>query len=94
MYLARVRWGADTVTERAAGGLRLRSPVLRHRRPGRAAAAREPHQDVPGDRVTNLVLRRVHGIAQMRDTHTGDDCRIPEDDRCVREVVEQPHSCA
>ena len=36
----------------------------------------------------------VHGIAQMRDTHTGDDCRIPEDDRCVREVVEQPHSCA
>ena len=39
-------------------------------------------------------LRRVHGIAQMRDTHTGDDCRIPEDDRCVREVVEQPHSCA
>ena len=41
-----------------------------------------------------LGLRRVHGIAQMRDTHTGDDCRIPEDDRCVREVVEQPHSCA
>jgi hypothetical protein len=30
----------------------------------------------------------------MRDTHTGDDCRIPEDDRCVREVVEQPHSYA
>jgi hypothetical protein len=30
----------------------------------------------------------------MRDTHTGDDCRIPEDDRCVREVVEQRHSCA
>ena len=41
-----------------------------------------------------LRLRRVHGITQMRDTHTGDDCRIPEDDRCVREVVEQPHSCA
>ncbi len=39
-------------------------------------------------------LRRVHGIAEMRDTHTGDDCRIPEDGRCVREVVEQPHSCA
>ena len=39
-------------------------------------------------------LRRVHGIAQMRDTHTGDDCRVPEDGRCVREVVEQPHSCA
>ena len=53
-----------------------------------------PTRIVPGDRVTNLVLRRVHGIAQMRDTHTGDDCRIPEDDRCVREVVEQPHSCA
>jgi hypothetical protein len=34
-------------------------------------------------------LRRVHGIAQMRDTHTGDDCRIP-DDECVREVVDQP----
>ena len=47
-----------------------------------------------GDRVTPLRLRRVHGIAQMRDTHTDDDCRIPEDDRCVREVVEQPHSCA
>jgi hypothetical protein len=94
IYLARVRGGADTVTERAASDLRLRSPVLRHRQPGRAAAAREPHQDVPDDRVTNLVLRRVHGIAQMRDTHTGDDCRIPEDDRCVREVVEQPHSCA
>ena len=30
----------------------------------------------------------------MRDTHTGDDCRIPEDDRCVREMVEQPHPCA
>jgi hypothetical protein len=30
----------------------------------------------------------------MRDTHTGDDCRIPEDGRRVREVVEQPHSCA
>jgi len=30
----------------------------------------------------------------MRDTHTGDDRRIPEDDGCVREVVEQPHSCA
>jgi len=53
-----------------------------------------PTRIVPGDRVTNLVLRRVDGIAQMRDTHTGDDCRIPEDDRCVREVVEQPHSCA
>ena len=23
----------------------------------------------------------------MHDTHTGDDCRIPEDDRCVREVA-------
>jgi hypothetical protein len=41
-----------------------------------------------------LGLRRVHGIAQMRDTHAGDDFRIPEDDRCVREVVEQPHSGA
>jgi len=30
----------------------------------------------------------------MRDAYTGDDCRIPEDDRYVREVVEQPHSCA
>ncbi len=30
----------------------------------------------------------------MRDTHTGDDGRIPEDGRCVREVVEQSHSCA
>ena len=30
----------------------------------------------------------------MRDTHTGDDRRIPEDDGCVREVVQQPHSCA
>ena len=26
-------------------------------------------------------LRRVDGIAQMCDTHTADDCRIPEDDR-------------
>ena len=33
-------------------------------------------------------LRRVHGIAQMRDAHTGDDCRIPEDDRCGCEMVE------
>jgi hypothetical protein len=37
------------------------------------------------DRATRpghpLGLRRVHGIAQMRDTHTGDDCRIPRDDR-------------
>ena len=39
-------------------------------------------------------LRRVHGIAQVRDTHTGYDRRIPEHDRRVREVVEQPHSCA
>lgn len=39
-------------------------------------------------------LRRVHGIAQMRDAGIGDDCRIREDDRCVREVVEQPHSCS
>jgi hypothetical protein len=30
----------------------------------------------------------------MRHAHTGDDRRIPQDDRCVREVVEQPHSCA
>ena len=30
----------------------------------------------------------------MRDTHTGDDSGIPEDDRCVLELVEQPHSCA
>jgi hypothetical protein len=30
----------------------------------------------------------------MRDTHTGDDCRIPENGRCVRKAVEQPHSCA
>ena len=29
----------------------------------------------------------------MRDTHAGDHCRIPEDDGCVREVVEQPHPC-
>jgi hypothetical protein len=27
----------------------------------------------------------------MRDAYAGDDGRIPEDDRCVREVVEQPH---
>ena len=52
-----------------------------------------PTTIVSGDRVP-LGLRRVHGIAQMRDTHAGDDCRIPKDDRCVREVVEQPHSCA
>ncbi len=39
-------------------------------------------------------LRRVHGIAQMRDTHTGDDFRISEEDRGSREVIEQPHSCA
>ena len=68
--------------------------VLRHRRPGRAAAAREPDQDRARRPGHPLGLRRVHGIAQMRDTHTGDDCRIPEDDRCVRDVVEQPHSCA
>ena len=42
----------------------------------------------------SLGLRRVHGIAQMGDTHTGDDGRVPEDDRCVRELLEQPHSCA
>jgi hypothetical protein len=30
----------------------------------------------------------------VRDTYAGDDCRIPEDGRCVRKVVEQPHSCA
>lgn len=36
----------------------------------------------------------MDGIAQVRDAHTGDDCRIPEDGRRVREVVEEPHSCA
>ena len=30
----------------------------------------------------------------MCDTHTGDDRWTPEDDRCGREVVEQPHPCA
>ena len=30
----------------------------------------------------------------MRDTHAGDDRRITEDGRYLREVVEQPHSCA
>src|SRR4029453_231481 len=30
----------------------------------------------------------------MRDADTGEDCRIPEDDRGVREVVEQPYSSA
>jgi hypothetical protein len=57
-------------------------------------AAREPDHDRARRPGHPLGLRRVHGIAQMRDTHTGDDCRIPEDGRCVREVVEQPHSCA
>jgi hypothetical protein len=57
-------------------------------------AAREPDHDRARRPGHPLGLRGVHGIAQMRDTHTGDDCRIPEDGRCVREVVEQPHSCA
>jgi hypothetical protein len=43
---------------------------------------------------SNDQLRDVHRIAQMGDAHTGDDDRVAEDDRCVRELVEQPHSCA
>ena len=46
------------------------------------------------DRPRLDVLVRVHGVAQMSDTHTSDDCRIPDDDRCVRKVVEQPHPFA
>ena len=30
----------------------------------------------------------------MRDTHTCDDRRIPEDGRRVREVIKQRHPCA
>ena len=61
----------------------------------RAAERRTSRRNIAGrGGSVHTGLRRVHGIAQMRDTHTGDDCRIPEDDRCVREVVEQPHSCA
>jgi hypothetical protein len=55
MYLARVRGGADTVTERAAGGLRLRSPVLRHRRPAEPLRLENPTTVVPGERVTHSV---------------------------------------
>lgn len=79
---------AAGLTDCAAGGLRGRSSVLRHGGLAEPLRLENPTTIVPGDRVTHLGLRRVHGIAQMRDTHTGDDCRIPEDDRCVREVVE------
>ena len=37
---------------------------------------------------------RVDGVAQMRDTDAGDDSRTPEDDRRVRNAVEEPHSSA
>jgi hypothetical protein len=50
-----------------------------------------PDQDRARRPGRPLDLRCVHRIAQMRDTQTGDDCRIPEDDRCVQ-VVEQAHS--
>ena len=36
----------------------------------------------------------MHGIAQVRYTHARDDCRIPEDDRRVREVIEESHAPA
>jgi hypothetical protein len=65
-----------------------------HGSEGSTATVRECSGMTPDERWGAGGLRRVHGIAQMRDTHTGDDCRIPEDDRCVREMVEQPHSCA
>src|SRR5262249_21183339 len=38
--------------------------------------------------------RRLHRIPQMRDTYTGNDFRIPEDDRSVPGAVEQSHSSA
>ena len=34
----------------------------------------------------------MHGIAQVRDTHTGSDIRAPEDGWCLRDVVEQPYT--
>jgi hypothetical protein len=39
-------------------------------------------------------LARLYRIAQVRDTHAVDDFRVSEDDRCVREVVEQPDAFA
>jgi hypothetical protein len=41
--------------QRGARGLRLRPPVLRHRRPGRALRLENPTTIVRGDRVTHLV---------------------------------------
>ena len=73
---------------RAGGADRLRAW---ERAPLAAREARPRSRRRPGH---SRGLRRAHGVAQMRDTDTGDDCRIPEDDRCVREVVEQPHPCA
>jgi hypothetical protein len=55
MYLARVCGGADTVMERAGGGLRLRSPVLRHGGLAEPLRLENPTTIVPGDGVTHLV---------------------------------------
>jgi hypothetical protein len=64
MYLARVRRDADTVTERTAGGLRLRygrwssAPVARSSPTGGLAEPLRLENRttiVPGDRVTHLV---------------------------------------
>ena len=82
-YGACGRWSSAPVAPFfATGGL---GEPLRLENPTTDRARRPGHP---------LGLRRVHGIAQMRDTHTGDDCRIPEDDRCVGKVLEQRHSGA
>jgi hypothetical protein len=78
--------------------------------PGRGAPQRPPWSRRPravGRTVLLSTSARVPGCSGMslegrpsaRDsadawTHTGHNCRIAEDDRCVREVVEQPHSSA
>jgi len=55
MYLARVRGGADTVAERAANGLRLRSPFFAMGGLAEPLRLENPTTIVPGDRVTDLV---------------------------------------
>ena len=85
---SRARDGADRPH------LRADLPQLQHLARGGRRGGRSGVRDDARAVGAPCDLGHVHGIAQMRDTHTGDDCRIPEDGRCVREVVEQPHSCA
>ena len=80
------RSGACRSTSSPPTGRRSRSTSRPCRLPGRSRPLRCGR---PVRRAVAALSGVGHGIAQMRDAHTGDDLRIPEHGPRVREVVEQ-----